>query len=133
MGGIGARGLRSIMESVLGEIMFWGPGSGIRFCLVDEAFVRGHDNASSQFSKDSPLHATNSLREHQSKMDDEGGKSLMPKCWSRGQGRLFEEAWEKEEALFKRQEERGRRERGEEDTESVRSFERYREVGSSGM
>jgi ATP-dependent Clp protease ATP-binding subunit ClpX len=134
MGGIGARGLRSIMESVLGEIMFWGPGSGIRFCLVDEAFVRGHDNASSQFSKDSPLHTTNSLREHQSKPDDEGGKSLMPKCWSRGQGRLFEETLEKEEALFKRQEEeRGRSEREGEDIESVGSFERYREVGSSGM
>ena len=133
-GGIGARGLRSIMESVLGEIMFWGPGSGIRYCLVDEAFVRGHDTSTSQFTKQSPLHATNSLREHHLGTDEEGGKSLMPRCWSRGQERLFEEAWEKEEAVFKAQEEeRGRGERGEEDTDSVRSFERYREVGSSGM
>ena len=52
-GGIGARGLRSIMESVLGEIMFWGPGSAIRFCLVDEKFVR-----------DQHLH-TNHLDSHQ--------------------------------------------------------------------
>ena len=133
-GGIGARGLRSIMESVLGEIMFWGPGSGIRYCLVDEAFVRGHDTSTSQFTKQSPLHATNSLREHHLGTDEEGGKSLMPRCWSRGQERLFEEAWEKEEAVFKAQEEeRGRGERGEEDIDSVRSFERYREVGSSGM
>ena len=133
-GGIGARGLRSIMESVLGEIMFWGPGSGIRFCLVDEAFVRGYDSSSSQFTKHSPLHATNLLRKHEFRVDDEGGKSLMPRCWSRGQGRLFEEAWEKEEAVFKAQEEeRERKERGEDEVEAVSSFERYREVGSSGM
>lgn len=115
--GIGARGLRATLESVLAEIMFWGPGSGIRFCLVDEAFVRGHDLA----------------REHE--QGDRGEKSLPP-CWSRGQGRIFEEAYEKEEEAFRRREdERVRRERGdgERGLEDVQSFERYREVGRSGM
>jgi ATP-dependent Clp protease ATP-binding subunit ClpX len=111
-GGIGARGLRSIMESVLGEIMFWGPGSAIRFCLVDEKFVR-------------------ELKPHQL----HGDKSLMPKCWSRGQARMFEEAWEKEEEEWRvRLEEKARRERGEDVVDGGEgSFERLREAGSSGM
>jgi ATP-dependent Clp protease ATP-binding subunit ClpX len=109
-GGIGARGLRSIMESVLAEIMFWGPGSAIRFCLVDEKFVR-----------------------EQKVGGGSEGKSLMPRCWSRGQGRMFEEAWEKEEEGWKvRVEERERRERGEV-VDMGGSFERLRSVGGSGM
>jgi len=99
------------MESVLAEIMFWGPGSAIRFCLVDEKFV--------QEQKDTG--------------GGSEGKSLMPRCWSRGQGKMFEEAWEKEEEAWKvREEERGRRERGEVDVGSG-SFERLRSVGGSGM
>ena len=39
--GVGARGLRTILESVLQETMFIAPGSDIRFCLIDEGFVRG--------------------------------------------------------------------------------------------
>jgi ATP-dependent Clp protease ATP-binding subunit ClpX len=120
-GGIGARGLRSIMESVLGEVMFWGPGSSIRFCLIDEKFVRGFDEGSSQFK----------TKKEGVVKEGEGGKAMMPKCWSRGQGRLFEEAYEKEEETWKaKEEERERKERGEED---LGSFERYRVVGSSGM
>jgi len=96
-GGIGARGLRSILESVLQEIMFWGPGSSIRYCLIDEQFVRSHS------------------------VDEEGEKTHMPRCWGRGQGRAFEEAWEGEE-------------RGERDDDlEAGSFERLRSVGSSGM
>ncbi|PMD38747.1 hypothetical protein L207DRAFT_567116 [Hyaloscypha variabilis F] len=107
-GGIGARGLRSIMEAVLGEVMFWGPGSAIRFCLVDEKFVREQEGQ----------------REGRA-----GEKSLMPRCWSRGQGRMFEEAWEKEEEAW-----RGRRERREVvEGEAEGSFERLRSVGGSGM
>lgn len=119
-GGIGARGLRSIMESVLAEIMFWGPGSAIRFCLVDEKFVR-----------DQHLH-TNHLDAHQG---GSGGKSLMPRCWSRGQGRMFEEAFEKEEEVWKvKEDERVRRECGEVvGGETDGSFERLRSVGGSGM
>jgi ATP-dependent Clp protease ATP-binding subunit ClpX len=139
-GGIGARGLRSIMESVLGEIMFWGPGSGIRYCLVDEAFVRGDDSSTSQFTANSPTHTTHSHNAKHSGMNNgpsgEAGesKSLMPRCWSRGQGRLFEEAWEKEEAAFRAREEESRRsERGQTEGEELGSFERYRKVGSSGM
>jgi len=111
-GGIGARGLRSVMESVLAEIMFWGPGSAIRFCLVDEKFVR-----------------------EQKAGGGSEGKSLMPRCWSRGQGRMFEEAWEKEEEGWKvGVEERGRRERGEVvGMGGSGSFERLRSVGGSGM
>lgn len=61
------------------------------------------------------------------------GKDLPP-CWSRGQGRLFEEAFEKEEEVYRTREERVRRERGEGgQVDEVQSFERYREVGRSGM
>jgi ATP-dependent Clp protease ATP-binding subunit ClpX len=112
--GSGARGLRAALESVLGEIMFRGPGSGIRFCLVDEAFVRG--------------------REEERVRGEAGqGEKGLPACWGRGQGRLFEEAFEKEEEAFRaREEERQRKERGEGE-QQVQSFERYREVGGSGM
>jgi ATP-dependent Clp protease ATP-binding subunit ClpX len=124
-GGIGARGLRSIMESVLGEIMYWGPGSGIRYCLVDEKFVRGYDKGSSQFT-------TKKDAEEGSISIAADGKSLMPRCWSRGQGRLFEQAFENEEEEWRiREEIRERKERGE--IEPIRSFEVYREVGTSGM
>jgi len=59
----------------------------------------------------------------------------MPRCWSRGHGRMFEEAYEKEEEAWKlRAEERGRRERGEVvGGEAEGSFERLRSVGGSGM
>jgi ATP-dependent Clp protease ATP-binding subunit ClpX len=96
-GGIGARGLRSILEGILQEIMFWGPGSSIRYCLIDEAFVRSHTAEG-----------------------DGDEKTNMPRCWGRGQGRAFEEAWEVEE-------------RGEKEDEEAGSFERLRSVGSSGM
>ncbi len=103
--GIGARGLRSILENVLGEIMFWGPGSAIRYCLVDEKFVRGQSE----------------------KGDFEAEKSKMPKCWSRGQGRMFDEAYERDETEWRvrHEEEGGDREKG--------SFFTFRKVGSSGM
>ena len=142
-GGIGARGLRAIMESVLGEVMFWGPGSGIRFCLVDEAFVRGHDSGSGPFSDGAAVRQPSDSKAKHGGWDDgarfssgaggEEGKATMPRCWSRGQVRLFEEAFEKEEAVWKRRvEERERRVRSEVE-DDVGSFERYRKVGSSGM
>jgi len=112
------------MESVLGEIMFWGPGSNIRYCLVDEKFVRGHDVGSSQFSTKN-LAAKNVT-------DTEEGKSLMPRCWSHGQRMLFEDAFETEEGEWQaREEAMKRKERGEPDP--IPSFEAYREVGTSGM
>lgn len=109
-GGIGARGLRGILEGVLGEVMFWGPGSGVRFCLIDEAFVR------SQF----PAFASG-LGDK-----DEDEKAKMPRCWSRGQGRWFDEAFEMEEAEWRR----GKETVGDSE---ARSFEALRSVGSSGM
>lgn len=60
----------------------------------------------------------------------------MPRCWSRGQNRAFEEAWEREEESWKGREsgENGKDRSGgaEEETEG-RGFERFRRVGSSGM
>ena len=139
-GGIGARGLRSIMEAVLGEIMFWGPGSGIRFCLVDEAFVRGQDSSTSASPTATKSSSTQAIaNDHLATSafalgkDGEEGRSLMPRCWSRGQGRLFEEAWEKEEAVFRVGEVGGERRARGEVVDEVGSFERYREVESSGM
>lgn len=68
-------------------------------------------------------------RERRKKHQDYKG---LPPCWSRGQGRLFEDAFEKEEEAFRnREDERRTGERGEEN--HVQSFERFREVGRSGM
>ncbi|KAG9106522.1 hypothetical protein FRC07_008798 [Ceratobasidium sp. 392] len=39
--GMGARGLRAVMESVLLDSMYDVPGSGVRFVLIDHATVRG--------------------------------------------------------------------------------------------
>lgn len=106
-GGIGARGLRAILENVLSEIMFWGPGSAIRFCLVDEKFVRELERKRGR-----------------------GEGSLMPRCWSRGQGRMFEEAWEKEEDSWR---ERGEEGRGRKVVDGAVRLEGLRSVGGSGM
>jgi ATP-dependent Clp protease ATP-binding subunit ClpX len=129
--GIGARGLRSILESVLGEIMFWGPGSGIRFCLVDEAFVKSHYDSQPSTSSSSHLESgAGSVDRTYDEARDKAEKGLPP-CWSRGQARLFEEAFEKEEEVWRRRESGGRD--GGAIQEDVRSFEMYREVGRSGM
>ncbi|PVH80913.1 hypothetical protein DL98DRAFT_560099 [Cadophora sp. DSE1049] len=103
---IGARGLRSILESLLSEIMFHGPGSAIRFCLVDEAFVRSHYSQTST-TKTSSSSAI-------SFADVVTSEAKMPRCWSRGQNRAFEEAWEREEESWKVKE---RCEKGDEGTE----------------
>jgi ATP-dependent Clp protease ATP-binding subunit ClpX len=116
-GGIGARGLRGILEGVLGEVMFRGPGSGIRYCLVDESFVRSQ---------------TNSGPESHAAQVSEGDGDEMPRCWSRGQGRAFEDAFENEEANWRAEMDlEAEPQRGAEDKET--SFEGLRRVGSSGM
>lgn len=120
-GGIGARGLRAVMEAVLGEVMFWGPGSSIRYVLIDEEFVRGGDQGSSQLRNEK-----GGGRGAGKENGDE--KAEMPRCWARGQVRLFEDAWEGEEELWRRREEGGREER-----EDGGSLEKFRQVGSSGM
>lgn len=38
--GTGARGLRTVMERLLGEAMFEAPGSGVRYCLVTHKAAR---------------------------------------------------------------------------------------------
>ncbi|KAH8820595.1 P-loop containing nucleoside triphosphate hydrolase protein [Xylogone sp. PMI_703] len=109
----GARGLRAVMEDVLSEVMFWGPGSGIRYVMVGEDFVK------------------NQHHEHNTK----DGKAHMPLCFSRGQQNAFNQAWEKEEETW-RQRKRGRgpREIDEIPTgQELGSFEKMRGVGSSGM
>ncbi|KAG4423482.1 hypothetical protein IFR04_003449 [Cadophora malorum] len=128
---IGARGLRSILESLLAEIMFHGPGSAIRFCLVDEAFVRSHFSTSS-----SSHHHSSTWTGSSSAGDVVTGEAKMPRCWSRGQNRAFEEAWEREEESWKGREsgENGKDRSGGADEETEgRGFERFRRVGSSGM
>ncbi|KAL2066699.1 hypothetical protein VTL71DRAFT_2771 [Oculimacula yallundae] len=152
-GGVGARGLRSIMESLLGEVMFRGPGSAIRFCLVDETFVRSQD-PSSLSSSSSPKHPSSSTSSstatsssptttyplHPSMSEDSlEEEQLMPRCWSRGQNKAFEEAWEREEeewnarhGIVNFKARRGESEDADGDEEG-RGFERFRRVGSSGM
>jgi ATP-dependent Clp protease ATP-binding subunit ClpX len=117
--GIGARGLRSIIESVLSEIMFFGPGSAIRFCLVDEKFVRSLPRA---------LSSSSSIVDY----ENEDGKPKMPRCWSRGQARIFEEEYEKEEERWRHRQDPHHGEEASTD-EGASSFERLRSVGSSGM
>ena len=132
--GIGARGLRATIESVLGEIMFWGPGSGIRFCLVDEAFVQegGVTISSNSSGHDASTHVHDHLSDAAADREHEKTEKGLPPCWSRGQGRLFEEAYEKEEEAYRRRE-RGEAEEQHHQQRVVQSFERYREVGRSGM
>lgn len=124
--GIGARGLRGIMESLLSEIMFRGPGSAIRFCLVDEAFVKEHFSPSSS--------SPSSSGEEEDGDEDDGRKESMPRCWSRGQNNAFEEAYEREEEEWRRTEgiddDAGK---GEEGEGGNGGFEKFRQVGSSGM
>ncbi|KAH6669925.1 P-loop containing nucleoside triphosphate hydrolase protein [Halenospora varia] len=108
-GGIGARGLRAIMEDILQEAMFVGPGSGFRFCLVDELFVR-------------------SSEDHH----EEGERVRLPRTWSRGQSTLFEQAYEKEELEWDARI-NGHSIESREEENNAGSFERLREVGSSGM
>ncbi|TGO61505.1 hypothetical protein BOTNAR_0128g00130 [Botryotinia narcissicola] len=125
--GIGARGLRSIMENVLQEIMFIGPSSpNIRYVLVDEAFVKGLESTS-----------TPSLS-----IDNEGidgtGETRLPRCFPRNQRNIFEEAIELEEEQWKQRngisEKRkdGKGENGDGD-KSMDSFQEYRVVVESGM
>ncbi|PSS14810.1 hypothetical protein M430DRAFT_104959 [Amorphotheca resinae ATCC 22711] len=125
--GIGARGLRAIMESVLAEIMFWGPGSAIKFCLVDEAFVNATLSSSPHSSSSSSSPQSSSTQD--SDIQDKDSKPLMPPCWSRGQNRLFEEAWEAEEERWRRRHDNEKQGQVDE----IQSFERLREAGRSGM
>ncbi|TGO42019.1 hypothetical protein BHYA_0013g00220 [Botrytis hyacinthi] len=125
--GIGARGLRSIMENVLQEIMFIGPSSpNIRYVLVDEAFVKGLESTST------PSLST----------DNEGidgtGETRLPRCFPRNQRNIFEETIELEEELWKQRngisekQKDGKGENGDGD-KSMDSFQEYRVVVESGM
>ncbi|KAL2350444.1 P-loop containing nucleoside triphosphate hydrolase protein [Cryomyces antarcticus] len=38
--GVGARGLRTVLERLLGEAMFELPGSGVKYCLITEAVAK---------------------------------------------------------------------------------------------
>ncbi|XMA10318.1 hypothetical protein WAI453_003109 [Rhynchosporium graminicola] len=127
-GGVGARALRSIMETILSEIMFHGPGSAIRYCLVDEAFVR------SQSSN------TSSNTAQASESEGEGEPAQMPRCWSRGQNKAFEEACEGEEEEWNvkngivqgSNHQKSEQDQDGQDDEGS-GFQRFRRVGSSGM
>ncbi|TAQ86399.1 hypothetical protein B7494_g5274 [Chlorociboria aeruginascens] len=103
-GGIGARGLRSVMESVLAEIQFRGPGSGIHYVLIDEKYVQ-------ELGRESEAD------------DGEEAAMEMPRCWSRGQEKVWEDAWEVEEEEWRRR--NGR-------SEGV-TFVQYRAISGSGM
>ncbi|PQE09849.1 ATP-dependent Clp protease protein [Rutstroemia sp. NJR-2017a BBW] len=114
--GIGARGLRAIMESVLHEIMFVGPSSpNIRYVLVDEAFVKGVGREK------------NSQGEEDRDMD-----MRLPRCFPRNQKVYFEEALEREEELWRERNGVGKGRDREKDA-GVQSFEEYRVVVESGM
>lgn len=58
----------------------------------------------------------------------------MPRCWSRGQGRAFEEAFENEEEEWRgKKDGSGGGGSGTGEVVKEASFERLRRVGSSGM
>ncbi|KAL3421269.1 ATP-dependent CLP protease ATP-binding subunit ClpX [Phlyctema vagabunda] len=81
-GGVGARGLRGIMESVLSEAMFWAPGSSIKYILIDQEFVDNYDADEVQDA------------------DVEDNKR-MPRVWSRGQAIVFYLACEEEDRRWR--------------------------------
>ncbi|RDW95352.1 p-loop containing nucleoside triphosphate hydrolase-29 [Coleophoma crateriformis] len=117
--GLGARGLRSIMENVLGEVMFWGPGSAVRFVLIDQAFVEGLE--------------TQPKEDGHVEVGEDNVK--MPRVWSRGQAHLFTSAFEEEEEAWKasRRSSAGKDNETAEEKQEHGSFEQMRSVGSSGM
>ncbi|KAM0312969.1 hypothetical protein ACHAO8_005861 [Botrytis cinerea] len=132
--GIGARGLRSIMENVLQEIMFIGPSSpNIRYVLVDEAFVKGLESTS-----------TSSINIENEGIDGTG-ETRLPRCFPRNQRNIFEEAIELEEELWKqrngilekqRDGKEGKEGEGDGDGDgdkSMDSFQEYRVVVERGM
>lgn len=129
-GGIGARGLRSILESILQDLMFWGPGSSIRFSLIDEAFVlsQSPESSESESESNSGSHSGSEGGGSERSAGEEKGNKNMPRCWSRGQSRLFEEAYEREEVEWER-----RHSSSATKEPGAASFERLRRVGSSGM
>lgn len=132
--GIGARGLRSIMENVLQEIMFIGPSSpNIRYVLVDEAFVKGLDTQSSQFNA-APTSSSSCTSGVASSEDGTDGEIRLPRCFHRNERNIFEEALEQEEEVWKQRngivsgkEGEGRRKKDAGD-KSMESFQEYRVV-----
>ncbi|QSZ32674.1 hypothetical protein DSL72_002253 [Monilinia vaccinii-corymbosi] len=132
--GIGARGLRSIMENVLQEIMFIGPSSpNIRFVLVDEAFVNGLDTQSSQFDSSSSSSTSAYIPSAASLEDGTEGETRLPRCFHRNQQNLFEEALEREEEMWKQQNSIASGKEGKRDArgKSMESFQEYRVVVES--
>ena len=124
--GIGARSLRTILETVLFNIMFKGPGSAIRYCLIDEMYVREQAHAAGYSSNEQTQNGELGKGGHA----ETAGEGL-PRCWSRGQEKTFEEAWEREEDGWKAARE-GRSVKARERDESV-DLRTFRKVGSSGM
>ncbi|ESZ92006.1 hypothetical protein SBOR_7621 [Sclerotinia borealis F-4128] len=156
--GIGARGLRSIMENVLQEIMFIGPSSpNIRYVLVDEAFVGGLDTQSSQFASKVPSSSSSSSTSTSTSTstsdiasacsntdkDSTDGETRLPRCFSRNQRNVFEEAIEQEEEVWKRrngiagrEENNGKENKdgsGGAGDKSMDSFQEYRVVTEGGI
>lgn len=147
--GIGARGLRSVMESVLQEIMFIGPSSpNIRYVLVDEAFVKGIDTESSQYptpasfssSKSTSISSSNIENSISREAIDGNGETRLPRCFSRNQRNIFEEALEQEEEVWKQRkgiveakDKKKRNGSGRGSDKSMESFQEYRVVVESGM
>lgn len=110
--GVGARGLRAILESVLQDCMFITPGTDIKFCLIDEQFVKEHFKRSS------------------SKTARGDEKELLPLSWPRSCSAAFEQAYEAEEVDWDRKHsEEDYREDGRDDG----GFDKLRAGGSSGM
>jgi len=121
----GARALRSILETVLFNIMYKGPGSSIRYALIDEFYVREQACAAGYSTSDS--HREDGTN------DGSGEGDGLPRCWARGQESAFESAWEGEEERWRREvkgEKEAEREDGAEAREDLRT---YRAFGSSGM
>ncbi|PBP23810.1 ATP-dependent Clp protease ATP-binding subunit ClpX, partial [Diplocarpon rosae] len=116
--------------------MFRGPGSAIRFVLVDEGFVRSQFSPSSS----SPPHSSG-ISSPPSSGDEE---PPLPRCFSRSQSLAFEEASEQEEEAWKNRAgartasepaaaaQRGQGE-GEGEAEREGGFEKFRRAGGSGM
>lgn len=87
---------------------------------MDEKFVHEQAQSHSHF-------------EHDGEGEDERSK-MLPRVWSRGQGRAFEEAFEVEEERWRVRGEKGvDGGGGSAAAEEEASFEKLRRVGSSGM
>ncbi|KAG8697807.1 hypothetical protein FRC09_007629 [Ceratobasidium sp. 395] len=93
--GMGARGLRAVMESVLLDSMYDVPGSGVRFVLIDLATVRG-DRPAGYWSRGQATQFYSALAAEEAITSDEHGPEGGPATGNTHEEELARDVAERE-------------------------------------